>query len=46
MKKIHFRRMNGDSGIMYGEVQKLYITTDGGVNWKVLLYPYPYMLVD
>ncbi|OQP38817.1 hypothetical protein A4H97_19070 [Niastella yeongjuensis] len=43
MKKIHFQ--DEQNGIMYGD-QKLYITADGGVNWKVLLYPYPYMLVD
>jgi hypothetical protein len=43
MKKIHFQ--DEQNGIMYGD-QKLYITADGGVNWKVLLYPYPYMLAD
>ena len=43
MKKLHFQ--DEQNGIMYGD-QKLYITADGGVNWKVLLYPYPYMLAD
>jgi hypothetical protein len=43
MKKIHFQ--DEQNGIMYGD-QKLYITADGGVNWKVLLFPYPYMLAD
>lgn len=43
MKKIHFQ--DEQNGIMYGD-QKLYITADGGTSWKVLLYPYPYMLED
>lgn len=41
MKKIHFQ--DEQNGLMYGD-QKLYITADGGVSWKVLLYPYPYIL--
>jgi photosystem II stability/assembly factor-like uncharacterized protein len=43
MKKIHFQ--DEQNGVMYGD-QKLYITADGGVTWKVLLFPYPYMLAD
>jgi photosystem II stability/assembly factor-like uncharacterized protein len=41
MKKIHFQ--DEQNGLMYGD-QKLYITADGGASWKVLLYPYPYIL--
>jgi hypothetical protein len=40
MKKLHFQ--DDQNGIMYGG-QKLYITADGGANWKVLLYPYSYV---
>lgn len=43
MKKLHFQ--DDLNGIMYGG-QKLYITADGGVTWKVLLYPYPYVISD
>ena len=43
MKKLHFQ--DEQNGIMYGD-QKLYVTADGGVTWKVLLFPYPYMLAD
>ena len=43
MKKIHFQ--DEQNGLMYGD-QKLYITADGGINWKVLLYPYPYIIAD
>jgi hypothetical protein len=41
MKKLHFQ--DDQNGIIYGG-QKLYITADGGLTWKVLLYPYSYML--
>jgi hypothetical protein len=40
MKKLHFQ--DDQNGLMYGG-QKLYITADGGVTWKVLLYPYSYV---
>lgn len=40
MKRVHFQ--DDQNGIIYGG-QKLYITADGGSNWKVLLYPYSYM---
>jgi hypothetical protein len=43
MKKLHFQ--DDQNGIMYGG-QKLYITADGGATWKVLLYPYPYVISD
>jgi hypothetical protein len=43
MKKLHFQ--DDQNGIMYGG-QKLYITADGGVTWKVLLYPYAYVVQD
>jgi hypothetical protein len=43
MKKLHF--LDDLNGIMYGD-QKLYITADGGVTWKVLLYPYSYVIAD
>jgi hypothetical protein len=43
MKKLHFA--DDQNGIMYGG-QKLYITGDGGSTWKVLLYPYPYVISD
>jgi photosystem II stability/assembly factor-like uncharacterized protein len=41
MKKLHFQ--DDQNGLMYGG-QKLYITADGGVSWKVLLYPYSYVV--
>jgi hypothetical protein len=41
MKKLHFQ--DEQNGLMYGD-QKLYITADGGVSWKTLLYPYPYIM--
>jgi hypothetical protein len=40
MKKVHF--LNDQTGLMYGG-QKLYMTSDGGVTWKTLLYPYSYV---
>ncbi|HUP13925.1 MAG TPA: hypothetical protein VM187_17005, partial [Niastella sp.] len=43
MKRLHFQ--DELNGIMYGG-QKLYITADGGVTWKVLLYPYEYVISD
>lgn len=43
MKKLHFH--DDQNGVMYGG-QKLYITSDGGVTWKVLLYPYKYVIED
>lgn len=43
MKKLHFQ--DDQNGIMYGG-QKLYITADGGATWKVLLYPYEYVISD
>jgi hypothetical protein len=41
MKKLHFQ--DEQNGLMYGG-QKLYITADGGSSWKVLLYPYAYVV--
>lgn len=41
MKKLHFQ--DDQNGLMFGD-QKLYITSDGGVTWNVLLYPYPYII--
>jgi hypothetical protein len=41
MKKLHFQ--DDQNGLMYGG-QKLYITADGGTSWKVLLYPYSYVV--
>jgi photosystem II stability/assembly factor-like uncharacterized protein len=41
MKKLHFQ--DDQNGVMYAD-QKLYITADGGVTWKVLLYPYTYII--
>ncbi|HEX6426278.1 MAG TPA: hypothetical protein VF008_01280 [Niastella sp.] len=41
MKKLHFQ--DDQNGVMYGD-QKLYLTADGGVTWKTLLYPYPYIV--
>lgn len=41
MKKLHF--LDDQNGVMFGD-QKLYITADGGVTWKVLLYPYSYII--
>jgi hypothetical protein len=41
MKKLHFQ--DDQNGLMYGG-QKLYITADGGSSWKVLLYPYKYVI--
>ncbi|THU39709.1 hypothetical protein FAM09_14530 [Niastella caeni] len=41
MKKLHFQ--DDQNGLMFGD-QKLYVTADGGVTWKVLLYPYPYIV--
>lgn len=43
MKKLYFQ--DEQHGIMYGG-QKLYITADGGATWKVLLYPYEYVISD
>lgn len=43
MKKLHFA--DDQNGIMYGG-QKLYVTGDGGTTWKVLLYPYEYVIKD
>jgi hypothetical protein len=43
MKKLHFQ--DDQNGLMYGG-QKLYMTADGGVTWKVLLYPYKYVIED
>jgi photosystem II stability/assembly factor-like uncharacterized protein len=43
MKNLHFA--DNDNGVMYGG-QKLYLTADGGVTWKVLLYPYKYVTED
>ena len=43
MKRLHFQ--DDLNGIMYGG-QKLYITADGGATWKVLLYPYEYVISD
>jgi hypothetical protein len=40
MKKLHFQ--DDQNGLMYGD-QKLYLTADGGVTWKTLLYPYKYI---
>lgn len=41
MKKLHFQ--DDQNGVMYGD-QKLYLTADGGVTWKTLLYPYSYVV--
>jgi hypothetical protein len=41
MKKIHFQ--DEQNGLMYAD-KKMYITADGGVSWKTLLYPYPYIV--
>ncbi len=41
MKKLHFQ--DEQNGLMYGD-QKLYLTADGGVTWKTLLYPYKYIV--
>ena len=40
MKKLHFQ--DEQNGLMYGD-QILYLTADGGVTWKTLLYPYKYI---
>ncbi|WP_207514110.1 exo-alpha-sialidase [Longitalea luteola] len=41
MKKLHFQ--DDQNGLMYGD-QKLYLTADGGMTWKTLLYPYSYVV--
>lgn len=41
MKKLHFQ--DSQNGVMYGD-QKLFLTADGGVTWKTLLYPYSYVV--
>lgn len=41
IKNISFK--DDKNGIMYGD-QKMLITTDGGTTWKIILYPYPYIL--
>lgn len=43
MKNLHFQ--DEENGVMYGG-QKLYLTADGGATWKVLLYPYKYVIED
>ena len=40
MKNLSFK--DEQNGIIYGD-QKMFITSDGGVTWKTLLYPYSYI---
>ena len=41
IKNISFK--DDKNGIMYGS-QKMLITADGGTTWKIILYPYPYIV--
>jgi hypothetical protein len=43
MKNLSFK--DAQNGIMYTD-QKMFVTSDGGVTWKTILYPYPYIIGD